>query len=100
MAVETAPKTYQFSIPAPGVQSAGGPLLRTIHLDSAMFSKREMLSVDKDLVELKVAELKEELQARGEPTSGPKPMLQRRLHASMVRAAMNERHAEDSDSEG
>ena len=42
-------------------------------------------AVDKDLLAMKVAELKEELEARGEATSGNKAWLRRRLHAAIVR---------------
>ena len=38
-----------------------------------------MEAVDKDLMEMKVAELKEELAARDEPLSGNKAWLRRRL---------------------
>ena len=38
----------------------------------------------KDLKAMKVAELKEELEARGEGESGNKAWLRRRLHAAIV----------------
>ena len=41
--------------------------------------------VNKDLMEMKVAELKEELEARGEGKTGNKAWLCRRLHAAIVR---------------
>ena len=44
-----------------------------------------MRCVSKDLMAMKVAELREELAARGEPVSGNKPWLRRRLHAAIVR---------------
>ena len=44
-----------------------------------------MRAVDKDLLAMKVAELKEELEARSEGTSGNKAWLRRRLHAAIVR---------------
>ena len=44
-----------------------------------------MEAVAKDLMEMKVAELKEELAARDEPLSGNKAWLRRRLHAAIVR---------------
>ena len=45
-----------------------------------------MQMVAKGLMEMKVAELKEELEARDEPRSGNKAWLRRRLHAAIVRA--------------
>jgi hypothetical protein len=42
--------------------------------------------LDKDLMAMKVTELKEELAARGEALSGNKAWLRRRLHAAIVRA--------------
>ena len=39
----------------------------------------------KDLMDMKVDELKEELVARSEATSGNKAWLRRRLHAAVVR---------------
>ena len=44
-----------------------------------------MRVVDKDLMVMKVAELKEELEARGEGKTGNKACLRRRLHAAIVR---------------
>ena len=44
-----------------------------------------MREVGKDLMAMKVAELKEELGARDEPVSGNKATLRRRLHAAIVR---------------
>ena len=45
-----------------------------------------MVAVDKDLMDMKVSELKEELEAREEAKSGNKAWLRRRLHAAIVRA--------------
>ena len=42
----------------------------------------------KDLMAMKVAELKEELRARGEGVSGNKAWLRRRLHAAIVYARL------------
>ena len=39
----------------------------------------------KDLMAMKVAELKEELEVRGEVRTGNKAWLRRRLHAAIVR---------------
>jgi len=44
-----------------------------------------MRVVDKDLMAMKVAELKEELEARGEGKTGNKAWLRRRLHVAIVR---------------
>ena len=43
-----------------------------------------MRAVSKDMMEMKVTELKEELGARDEPVSGNKAWLRRRLHAAIV----------------
>ena len=40
--------------------------------------------------EMKLPQLKDELAARGMPRSGPKAMLQRKLHAALVLAAQPE----------
>ena len=44
-----------------------------------------MQAVNKDLMAMKVAELKLEREARDEGTSGNKAWLRRRLHAAIVR---------------
>ena len=41
--------------------------------------------LDKDLMAMKVGELKEELEARGKGKSGNKALLGRRLHVAIVR---------------
>ena len=66
--------------------AAGGPALRATCLEPELFGAAAMEAVDKDLMEMKVAELKEELAARDEPLSGNKAWLRRRLHAAIVRA--------------
>ena len=53
-----------------------------------------MVQVEKDLMEMKVAELREELGARGEIQSGNKAWLRRRLHAAIVRAHLDARGEE------
>ena len=53
-----------------------------------------MRAVDKDLMAMKVTELKEELGAREEPVSGNKAWLRRRLHAAIVRDHLEAREAE------
>ena len=45
-----------------------------------------MTAVDKDLMAMRVVDLKEELTARGETTQGNKAWLRRRLHAAILRA--------------
>ena len=47
--------------------------------------------MNKDLMAMKVTELKEELAARGEALSGNKAWLRRRLHAAIVRAHLEAR---------
>ena len=54
-------------------------------LEPELFGAAAMEAVDKDLMEMKVAELKEELAARDEPLSGNKAWLRRRLHAAIMR---------------
>ena len=49
------------------------------------FAAAAMKVVEKDLMHMKVAELKEELEARNEAKSGNKAWLRRRLHAAIVR---------------
>ena len=44
-----------------------------------------MRAVNKDLMDMKVDEPKEELEAHDEATSGNKSWLRRRLHAAIVR---------------
>ena len=50
-----------------------------------------MQQVSKDLMAMKVTELKDELEARGEAKSGNKAWLRRRLHAAIVRDHLEER---------
>jgi hypothetical protein len=57
--------------------------LRTV-LSSDLFEAAAMRAVNKDLMEMKVSELKEELEARGEGVSANKAWLRRRLHAAIV----------------
>ena len=42
-----------------------------------------MVAVAKDLMDMKVSELKDELDARGKGRTGSKPFLRRRLHATI-----------------
>jgi hypothetical protein len=72
-----------FCMGAPDV-AAGGQELRVTVLSSDLFEAAAMRAVNKDLMEMKVSELKEELEARGEGVSGNKAWLRRRLHAAIV----------------
>jgi hypothetical protein len=73
-----------FSMGAPDV-AAGGQELRATTLSSDLFEAGSMRVATKDLMAMKVDELKEELEARGEAMSGSKAWLRRRLHAAIVR---------------
>ena len=53
-----------------------------------------MEAVSKDLMEMKVAELKEELEARDELKTGNKAWLRRRLHGAIVRVHLEATAAE------
>ena len=55
------------------------------YLDAELFMAAEMEAVEKDLMAMTVAELKEELEARGESKTGNKAWLRRRLHGAIVR---------------
>ena len=78
--------TFSFALAA---VPAGGPELQQVHLSADLFEAAAMRVVGKDLrphnVAMKVAELKEELEARGEGKTGNKAWLRRRLHAAIVR---------------
>eukprot|EP00966_Prymnesium_polylepis_P169319 3915202-Prymnesium_polylepis.1 len=58
---------------------AGGPELQATHLSVDLFEAAAMKAVDKDLLAMKMAELKEELEARGKGRTGNKAWLRRRL---------------------
>ena len=73
---------------------AGGPALFGICLSEDMFEVAAMVAVDKDLMAMKVDELKEELEARGEAKSGNKAWLRRRLHAAIVRLYLAQSESE------
>ena len=55
-----------------------------------LFAAAAMVEVEKDLMDMKVTELKAELVARRELVSGPKPWLRRRLHAAIMRQHLDE----------
>ena len=69
--------------------------LLSTRLSPGLFAAAAMRKVQKDLVAMKVVELKEELGERGEALSGNKAWLRRRLHAAIVRA-----HLEGAAAEG
>ena len=48
-------------------------------------------------MEMKVTQLKEELEARGEPKSGNKSWLQRRLHSAIVRDCLATAREEEGE---
>ena len=53
--------------------------------DPVVLASAAMEAVQKDLMAMKVAELKEELEARGEAKTGNKAWLRRRLHSAIIR---------------
>ena len=65
--------------------AAGGRALQAMSLVPKLFEAAAMRAVAKDLMAMKVAELKEELASRNEPVSGNKAWLRRRLHTAIVR---------------
>ena len=76
-------RSGSFSIAA-AAQTAGGPQLHATFLTEDMFAAAEMRAVTVDLMKMKVAELKEELEAREKGKTGNKAWLRRRLHAAIV----------------
>ena len=66
--------------------AAGGSQLQTASLSADMFDASQMQAVLKDLMDMTVNELREELEARGQPRSGPKAWLRRTLHSAIVQA--------------
>jgi hypothetical protein len=74
---------------------AGGAELRATSLSPDLFEAAAMQAVSKDLMAMKVAELKEELEARGEGKTGNKAWLRRRLHAAIVREYLEAAMADD-----
>ena len=66
--------------------------LRATTLSEELFAAPAMVEVQKDLMSMKVPELKAELAAREEPTTGAKAWLRQRLHAALVR-----RHLADDE---
>lgn len=84
--------SYSFAAASP---AAGRSALRTIYLSSEMFEVGEVTGLQIDLMEMKLAELKEELESRGEPKTGNKPWLRRRLHAALVREHLSRMEEDD-----
>ena len=68
-----------------GDVAAGGQELLATNLSASLFEASKMKKVFKDLMAMKVDELKEELEERDEAKSGNKAWLQRRLHAAILR---------------
>ena len=64
--------------------AAGGSALTPTYLPSDLFEGGGAGGLTKDLIAMKVVELKEELEVRGEGKSGNKAWLRRRLHAAIV----------------
>ena len=85
-----------FSMGAPDV-AAGGQELRATTLSSDLFEAGSMRVATKDLMAMKVDELKEELEARGEAMSGSKAWLRRRLHAAIVREYLDGAMADEGE---
>ena len=73
-----------YTLAAPDV-AAGGRTLHVMTLDAALFADGGEGGLSKDLMAMKVTELREELRTREEPVSGNKAWLRRRLHAAIVR---------------
>ena len=63
-------------------EAAGGQELRATSLSSDLFEGGGAGGLTKDLIAMKVAELKEALEARSEGKSGNKAWLRRRLQPS------------------
>ena len=69
----------------PALTPGGGRLLCTVCLEPELFEAVAMQVGSKDLMAMRVVDLKEELAARDELVSGNKAWLRRRLHAAIVR---------------
>ena len=87
-------RRHSFSIAAADRAAAGGPRLRATCLSEELFAAAAMEAVQKDLMAMKVTELKEELEARGEAKTGAKAWLRRRLHAAILLAHLESATAE------
>ena len=89
MVASAASADGAFSLGAAGV-AGRGHALRTMCPEPELFEAAAMLAVEKDLMDMLVRELKEELTARDEPVSGNKAWLRRRLHAAIVHVHLQE----------
>ena len=89
-ATKAANGSCSFAIAA---KAAGGPALFEVSLFADMFAAGGAGGLRVDLMEMKVSELREELEARDEAKSGCKPWLRRRLHAAIVRERVAARAA-------
>ena len=79
--------------------AAGGPALHSCAISLEMFEADKMVGpVAKDFMDMKVTELKDELEARGASKSArDKLALRVRLRALMIRAAHDARREEEGD---
>ena len=68
--------------------------LSSSDLPATSFEASAIQVVQKDLMDMLVRELKEELEARDQPKTGNKAWLRRRLHGAIVRAHLAERDRE------
>ena len=75
--------------------AAGGSALTPTYLSADLFEGGGAGGLTKDLLAMKVTELKEELEARGEGKSGNKAWLRRRLHAAIVSEHLREARMDD-----
>ena len=73
---------------------------RPLTLGSEEFGAAVMWAVSKGLMAMTVAELKEELEARGEVKSGNKAWLRRRLHAAILRVRLRAVRAQRKETFG
>ena len=80
---------------AAAATASGGPALLATYLTTDLFEAAAMIAVNNDLLEMKVAELKDELEARSEPKIGKKAWLRRRLHSAIVRLHLAAMHTAD-----
>ena len=66
-------------------EGSGGPAPHACQLRPELFAASAMVKVHKDLMAMTVAQLKEELEARGQPKSGAlKAVLRQRLCTAIV----------------
>ena len=76
--------------------ASGGPPLRTLVLNEAVFAPSAMEAGGQlSFEQMKLPQLKEELAARGSKRTGLKAALQRKLHGLLVQAAIAAREEEE-----